>query len=218
MGKYIRVFIAIIVMLVLVVLARNKAAWAANPAAGPNQPSLEQAELSVSPDQDADCDKDKDEKKDKDKCKDKDDDDDDGDDHNDAEDDDGEEDDEDDDNGSVQPPDDDIEVCKRGTYSVGGEVTLEVKKLRNRDCLTAHLEDPDSLSPPPNSTIVSNILVLQLPAGGAKIKICFAVPPGKQVKISSFVDGSWRSVSTRVKKGIACAEVSRSGAYTLVTK
>ena len=61
-------------------------------------------------------------------------------------------------------------------------------------------------------TIVSDALLLELPASGGKVKICFAVPPGRQVKVYS----SGQGLKTTVKNGVACAEVSSSGTYTLV--
>ena len=253
MGKYIRIFIAIIAVLSLVILAKNKAAWAADPAAGTNQSALAQAEQSVSPDrddgcdkdkdkdkckdkddnggEDDDCDKDNDKKEDKDKCKDKDDDD--GDD-DDEDDDDG--DDDEDDDGTVKPPDDDIKICKRGEYSVGGVATLEVKNLRDRererdrdrererdrdrDCFKAHTEDADTVSGIPSSagTVLSDVVVLQSFGEGSNVKICFAVPPGKQVKIYFSGQDSWRALRTTLRNGIACAQVPRSGSFTLVGK
>lgn len=217
MGKYIRIFTAIIVVLALVLLAKNKAAWAADPAAGSNQSPLAQAEQSVSPGRDDDCDKDKDKNKDKDKDKDKccgkdkdkcDDDDD------------------DDDDGTVKPPDDDIKICERGDYSVGGVATLDVKKLRDReedrkrdrDCFKAHTESADTVSGIPGSagTVLSAVVVLQSFGEGSHAKICFAVPPDKQVKIYFSGQGGWKALKTPVKQGVACAQVPRSGSYTLV--
>lgn len=190
MGKYIRVFIAIIVMLGLAILAKSNAAWAANAGAGENQTSLAQAELSMSLDRDDDCDKNKD--KDKDKC-------------------------DDDDGGSVKPPDDNIDDCEHDDLSVGGVATLQIKRLRDRDCLRAHIESSSSLSGTPSGagTVLSDLLVLEVPARGAKVKICFAVPLGKQVKIYSS-QGSGRFLKTTVRNDVACAQVSNSGSYTLV--
>ena len=184
MGKYIRILTAIVLVLGLAIVARNKAAWAASLASGTDQSALAQAEQSVSLGKDDDCKKDK--NKNKNKC-----------------------------DGTVKPPDDDIDVCKRGNYSVGGAATLDVKKLKDRDCLRAHtrLANP-AVDQIPNGagTIVSDALLLELPASGGKVKICFAVPPGKQVKIYS----SGQGLKTTVRNGIACAEVSSSGTYTLV--
>ena len=183
MGKQFRIFIAIIVVLGLAIVARNKAAWAASVGAQADQSVQAQDEQSVTLDKDDDCKKDK--NKNKNKC-----------------------------DGTVKAPDDDIDVCKRGNYSVGGTATLDVKKLRDRDCLRAHTQLPDPVvNQIPNSagTILSDVLLLELPASGGKVKICFAVPPGRQVKIYS----SGQGLKTTVKKGIACAEVSSSGAYTL---
>jgi hypothetical protein len=194
MGKYIRIFIVIIMVLGLAIMAESKAAWAANPTAGADPSSLEQADQSVSPDGDNgddDCEKDKNKKKDKDKDKCKDDD------------------------GTVRPPDDDIEDCERDDLSVGGIATLQIKRLRDRDCLRAHTESSSSLSGSLSGTALSDVLVLELPTRGAKVKICFAVPPGNQVKIYSSSQGSWRALKTTIKNGVACAQVSNSGSYTL---
>ena len=188
MEKYIRIFIAIVVVVCLVLLAKSQAAWAANPTDDTDQSSLAQLGPSVSLDKHDPCDKDK--GKDKKKCE----------------------------GGSVLPPDDDIKVCQRGDYSVGGVATLDVKNLRGNGCLMAHTQDSDpSLGqlPAGTSTIVSDVVALTLPAKGGNLKICFAVPPGKQAKIYSSEAGSWTAVKTRVKNGVACAEVKKSGNFGL---
>jgi hypothetical protein len=120
MGKFIRIFIALIVVLGLTVLAKNNAAWAANPGADPNQSSIAQAEQSTSSkeddDDDDDC-KDKDKKKkhddkDKDKC-------------------------DDDDHGTVKPPKDHHKICHDEHKSVGGVVVVHVKKTPHKECVDA---------------------------------------------------------------------------------
>jgi hypothetical protein len=190
MGKYIRVLIAILVVLSIVLLARDQVAKA--------QPDTslhakDQGSVLLHRDE---CGKDKDKKdRDKDKCKDK-----------------------DGPHGSVLPPDDDIEVCQRGSYSVGGVATLDIKNLRGEGCLTAHTSSPTDVTPLPvaSGTALSDVIALTLPTRGAILKICFAVPPGEQARIYSSSSGSWRAVRTQVKNGIACAEVKNSGNYTLV--
>lgn len=203
MGKYTRVFIAILMVLGIVILARNKIAWAANPEAKISSSVQAQLQPSAPLRGDDDCDKDnnkdkdKCKDKDKDKCKDKD----------------------DDDCGTVQPPPDNIEVCERGDYSVGGVATLDIRNLRGKDCLTAHTRNPDPAVdqlPAGAGTILADVIVLTLPPKEGNVKICFAVPPGEQVKIYSSAGGSWTGLKTKVKDGIACAEVNKSGDYTLV--
>ena len=233
MGKYIRIFIVIITVLGFAILAKSNAAWAASASAEAAQSVLAQDDQSVSQGRDDDCDKDnnknkdkckdkkdkcdndkdkkkneccgKDEDKDKDKCcgKDKD------------------KDKCDDDDGTVKPPDDDDDFCERGDFSVGGVATLQVQNLRDDDddddCVKGRSQSSSTLLGSPSSgNVLSDALVLQLPAG-TKTKICFAVPPGKQVKIYS-AQGSWSALKTNIKNGAACAEVSSTGTYTLVGK
>ncbi len=217
MGKYIRIFIAIIAVLGLAIVAKSQAAWAASAAAEADQSVLAQDDQSVSQDKDDDCDKDN--NKNKDKCKDKKDkcDNDKDKKKNECCGKDKDKDKCDDDDGTVKPPDDDDDFCERGDFSVGGVATLQIERLQERDCLRAHTESSSSLSGSPSGagTVLSDVLVLELPAG-TKVKICFAVPPGKQVKIYSSSQGSWRSLRTTVRNGVACAQVSNSGSYTLV--
>ena len=180
----------------LVIIARSNAAWAASVGAQADQSVQAQDEQSVTLDKDDDCEKDKNNNKDKCCGKDKD---------------------KKKCDGTVKPPDDDIDVCKRGDYSVGGAATLDVKKLGDHDCLRAHTELPDpavNQIPDGAGTILSDALFLELPASGGTVRICFAVPPGRQAKIYS----SGRALKTTVRNGIACAEVSQSGAYTLAGK
>lgn len=209
MGKTIRIFIAIIAVLSLLLLAQNKAAQAGTAASGEDQTAL-----AASPSNGDDCSDDQKNAKEKDKCKDKDD-------KDDQEDDEGEDDDEDDDGGTVQPPDDDIEVCERGDYSVGGAATLDVKNVKDRneknDCFNAHSESSSGVSGLPDNAgpVLSDLIVLTSFGQGSNVKICFAVPPGKKVKIYFSAQNSWRPLGTQVKNGMACAEVPRSGSYVL---
>lgn len=214
MGKYIRVCVVIIILLGLFMVLKDQPASAANPVDQTHQVSAAQAQSSPALGKDYHCDDDEDEDKekgkdkyqdkdnwtgkdkDKDKCKDK-----------------------DDEGGTVVPPDDDIEVCKRGDYSVGGVATLDVRNLRGHYCLTARARDVDPVLdqlPEGAGTILTDVIVLKLPAKGSNVRICFAVPPGEQVTIYSFTQGVWTALRTTVKNGIACAVAGRSGNYTLV--
>ena len=207
MRKYTRVCIAIAVLLSILLLAKNKVAWAANPTTQNNQLTLIQGKESASPDGDDDCskgnnkNKDKCKDKDKDKCKDK---------HHDC--------------GTVKPPDDDVDICEQGGYSVGGVAVVDVKNLKDRnrkdDCFHAHSESSDNLSglPRNTSTVLSNLMVLTSVGQGSNIKICFAALPGKEVKIYFSGHDSWKPVGTQVKNGIACAHVPGSGSFVLVGK
>ena len=209
MGKYFRVFIVVIAVMGFALVARSQAAWSASVAAGADQSVLAQDEQSVSQDKD-NCDKNKDKDKccgndkdkDKNKCcgndKDKK---------------------KCDDDGTVKPPDDDDDFCERGDFSVGGVATLQVQSLRDDDddddCVRGRAQSSTTLlGSPSTGNVLSDALVLQLPEG-TKVKICFAAPPGKKVKIYS-AQGSWKALKTGIKNGIACAEVPNSGSYTLV--
>jgi hypothetical protein len=208
MGKYIRVFIAIMMLLGLVLLGRNKAAWAANPETKAGSSVEAQSQPSAPLHSDDDCDKDnnrdkdKCKEKDKDKCKDKD--------HDDC--------------GSVRPPDNDIDVCEQGNYSVGGVAVLDVDKLQDRsvkdDCFRAHSEDSRDVNELPKNAgrVLSDLVTLTSVGQGSNIKICFAAIPGKKVKIYFSGTGSWKPVGTQVKNGIACAHVSSSGSFILAGK
>jgi hypothetical protein len=61
------------------------------------------------------------------------------------------------------------------------------------------------------------------PNKGGEAQICFAVPPGKHATIyflNNFgkKDGkpTWSPIATRVKNGVACAEAELTGAYALI--
>lgn len=199
MEKFIRIFIALIVIVGLTAFARNNRAWAASSVAD-TQPSIqERPEESPSLHSDEDCRKQKDKhEKHKDKCKD-----------------------DDDDDGTVQPPPDHVEICERGQVSVGGVATLEVKKLRRGRCVDARTQefDPDEDKLPRNAGApLSDIVVLNSPGHGTNIKICFAAPPGQKVKIYGSSWGYFRPVGTAVKNGLACTTVPNSGSYVLVGK
>lgn len=189
MGKYVRILIAIVVLLSLVLLGRDKLAWAAN--SGPDSAPGQNTKQSISPHKDKHCNKDKDKKNEK--C-------------------------DDDDDGTVKPPKENVEACEKGQYSVGGVVTLQVKSLSKDGCLKANVRPWDPAvdhMPSSAGTVLSNVLSLELAAKQTNARICFAVPPGKQVNIYSSSQGSWKPVKTQVKNGVACANVSTSGNYTL---
>lgn len=204
MRKYIRIFIALMVVLSFVLLAKSQAAGAANPSAG--QASLEQANSSSQLQSDNkdndDCDDDKNDKTAKKDKKDKDDDDD------------------CDNGGTVNPPDDDFDVCEKGEYSVGGVAVLDVKKLQDRskkdDCFHAESKSSANVDLPKNAgPVLSDKIVLTSVGQGSLITICFAAPPGKKVKIYVNENNSWKAVGTQVKNGVACAKVHSSGSYVL---
>jgi len=112
MYKFIRVMIAISLMLGIAILARKNAAWAANPAAESDRSSQDQAGLSISPAKDDDCDKDK--GKDKDKCK----------------------------GTVKPPPGIIIPVTGGGTYSVGGICTMTIEYIATGLSDLLYLEVP----------------------------------------------------------------------------
>src|SRR5687767_3049861 len=98
MGKFIRIFIAIVVVLSFLIWAKSDPAGAANPGSTGEQSLQSGADLSVPADQD-DCQEGNNKDKEKCKCK---------------------------ENGkpkkhcgTVNPPDDDIDVCEKGDYSIG---------------------------------------------------------------------------------------------------
>jgi hypothetical protein len=205
MGKYIRTFIAIIVLLSLVLLAKNKVAWAATPASADNQTSPAQAELSASFDEDDDCkeithkNKDKCKDKHKHKCKDK---------HHDC--------------GTVKPPKDHHKICHEEHKSVGGVVVVDVKKLPDKECVEASTKSPDpsvDKLPPDSGKVVSDVLTLTMSSSETKVSICFAASPlQKKVNILSSSTGSWLAIKTDVNQGMACADVPSAGKFVLVAQ
>lgn len=206
MQKFIRICIAVLVLLAIIFVAKSKVVWAAKPAPQGNQPAVVEGSQIVSPASHDECDghypwdqdKCKDKDKDKDKCKDK---------HHHC--------------GTVQPPDDDVDICDRGGYSVGGVATVDVRNLkdhkRKTDCFNAHLESSENLPGLPQNAgpALSDLLVLTSVGQGSNITICFAAPPGHDVAIYYSGRGSWRPVGTHVSNGLACAHVPGSGSYVL---
>ena len=201
MEKYIRILLAIMLLAGLFFVARNTAAGAATPTGGGDPAS--QAQFASPAADNEDCNphdnrnKDKCKDKNKDKCKKK------------------------DNCGTVQPPDDDFEVCQPGKYSVGGVATLDVNKLQDRsrrpDCFEARAEDSDGVTGLPNNagSVLSDQVVFESVGQGSQIRVCFAAPPGKKVKIYVFEDNRWKAVGTQVRNGIACGNVQSSGSYLL---
>jgi hypothetical protein len=194
-GKYLRPLIAIVVILSLVLIGKSEAALAED--RGGDESSSGSVAHSISAGKDKHC-KDKDRKHDR--CHD----------------------DDDDDDGTVKPPPDEKDFCRIGIDSVGGLVVVVVARLPRRSCVNAATDPNDPVLdqlPPGMGTVVPNVLTLTLPPGRTTVGICFAVPPGKKnPKIYSNSTGAWAPIKTLVKKGVACAEVSNSGKYILVTK
>lgn len=200
MGKIVRTCIAIIMLLSLVLLARNNVAWAATPASQGDQTWGTDAELSAALDRDEDCDKDRNKDKDKCKCK------------------------KGENCGSVKPPVDHLKICEPGLYSIGGVATLDVKKLQDHDkkpdCFYAYVEDPENVKalPKKEGQVLSETVVLTSVGQGSIIRICFAAPPSKKVTIYFSAGGSWKALGTQVKDGMACTQVPGSGSFVLVGK
>jgi hypothetical protein len=203
MGKSIRVFLAIVTVLSVVLLARDPAARAADPADRASSSSAAQAEpsgwLHEDDGKDDPCEKanNRDKDKDKEKCKDED----------------------EDDGGSVKPPKKRIKACQVGSYSVGGSVTLEVKKLKKGHCVMASVQPvfPGFKPEPPEGTrFLSDVLDLKLPKKDSLVEFCFAAPPGTQPQIYIQSRGEWRPAGGSIGGGTICMEVSRSGTFVVI--
>jgi hypothetical protein len=191
MTKYIRILIAIAMILGLVLLAKNQAAWAAQPADDSDDSALAQIGPYAPWQREDPCEREKFRTKHPEKCN----------------------------GGSVRPPHPNIHVCERGEFSVGGVAVVDINNLRNEGCLTANTRSPDAnldRLPSGGGTIVSDVIVMTLPPKGATLKICFAVPPGEDAKIYSSAGGTLNPLKTNVKNGIACANVKNSGNFMLV--
>jgi hypothetical protein len=76
---------------------------------------------------------------------------------------------------------------------------------------------------------LDNNLQYELPSESGEVKVCFAVPPGKEVQIyfydfygPRFKGGQgqpeWAPLETTIEDGIACAPATTSGSYALVGK
>jgi len=210
MGKYIRIFIAIIVMLAIVILARNNAARAANPAAESGRSSQDGAELSISPAKDKDCDKEK--GKDKDKCK----------------------------GTVKPPPGIVIPVTGGGTYSVGGICTMtiayNVSGLSDLLYLEVPVEKSSSVPFPESNGKIhlpgchvlhydqSGQLMNEMGPEDGSWTICFAAQPKKTITIYYYLDNletvapTWIPLKTTIENGIACAPANYSAVYAPASK
>jgi hypothetical protein len=134
-----------------------------------------------------------------------------------------------DDDGTVHPPPESIKVCRTGTFSVGGVSILKVKRLAPHYCLKASLwHEPLGTIPPGAGktladitlfqVIYKNHLVKSLPAKDGHVELCYAVLPGKQVKLYFLEKNVWKPMKTAVKEGLACARVETTGYYALIGK
>ena len=203
MAKMIRILISILVILSFVLVARNESAWAANP----GNDSAPGSERSVSGDTTRRCkDDDKDSSKD---CED---------DRGERDDEDDDDEDDDDGDGTVKPPRRRAKICKLGSASVGGQATIEVKRLGRGGCVIAFMAPYDPKSDPPlpqGAHALSDVLSVKLPKKNALVNICFAAPPGQGATIYTISHHAWTAVGSG-KKGTVCTETSRSGTYILL--
>jgi len=146
--------------------------------------------------------------------------------------------------GTAQPPPTDIDVCDPGIYPLGGISTLRVNLLAEGYCLHAFLWNHAfavGRIPGGAGRVLSEVTFLEIfyrdqftykyeVAGETNsIKVCYAVPLGKQVQIY-FLDfygprfgertgkPAWEPVDTTVENGIACVLAQTSGAYALIGK
>ena len=209
MYKFIRVMIAISLMLGIVILARKNAAWAANPAAESDRSSQDQAGLSISPAKDDDCDKDK--GKDKDKCK----------------------------GTVKPPPGIIIPVTGGGTYSVGGICTMtiayNVSGLSDLLSLEVPVEKSSSVPFPESNGKIqlpgchvlhyqSGQLMTEMSPEAGSWTICFAAQPKKTTTIYYYLDNLetvvpiWIPLETTIENGIACAPANYSAVYAPASK
>lgn len=144
--------------------------------------------------------------------------------------------------GSVKPPPAEVTICKKGTYSVGGQAILMVNRLEPDYCLEASLRNhafaigriPDGAG-----KVLADVTFLRafyqgrfihaVPAADGDIEICYAVPLGVQAQIYFFNfygprfdtrtgQPAWVPLDTTVTGGTACAQAQTSGAYALIGK
>jgi hypothetical protein len=144
--------------------------------------------------------------------------------------------------GSVKPPPRFIKVCADGDFSVGGVAGLQVSELEPGYCLQAFLWNRRfafGRIPEGAGNILAHITFLQifhhgrliqeLPTEDGRVRICYAVPPGKQAQIyfydfhrGRFAKQSgkpaWEPLDTTVENGMACAPAQETGAYALIGK
>lgn len=142
-------------------------------------------------------------------------------------------DDEDDDHhGTVRPPHKLIVIRKSGTYSIGGFCTMTVK-LNAKDVfavvniarpLPRHLpKGVHAVQPGCRVTYFeSKRLIDELTPQMGNAKICFAAIPKKETTIYFYdvyaATPAWTALTTKVEKGIACAEGNASGIYIATFK
>ena len=199
MGKFVRIFIAIVVILSFMIWSRSDPAAAANPGNTSEQSLQSQGDSSLSAKKD-DCDKKENKDKDKCQCSDK-------------------------DKGkkpcgTVKPPKD-KDICKHGDFSVDGVAVLNVKGLENRrrkdddDCFHASKDSSEDVKIPNAGGALSDKIILSSMGEGSAVDICFAALPGKNVKIYYAGTDSWKPLGTQVKNGVACASVPGSGSFVL---
>jgi hypothetical protein len=188
------------VVLSFLVVSQSGAAWAANPDGSTALSSSRSPSVAVSADNDDDCDKD--ERR-----------------NGTAKDDDC---DDDDDNGTVKPPKKRIKACEVGNYSVGGSVTLQVKKIKKGgECVRATTQAtyPGLKPPAPDGTkFLSPVLDLKVPKKDTVVKFCFAATPGKQPQIYVQSKGEWKPAGGSINNGKICMEVSKSGTFVVIGK
>jgi hypothetical protein len=140
-----------------------------------------------------------------------------------------------DDDGTVKPPPDKFKACKRGNYSLGGVSVVRIKSLAPNYCVRASLHGRNHAPaqiPEGAGKILAEVTKLQflyrnrridrLPDQDGHVEICYAVPPGKQVRLyfrqPSGGNPAWRPLDTRVVNGVACARARLSGFYALIGK
>jgi hypothetical protein len=137
-----------------------------------------------------------------------------------------------DDHGTVKPPPKKVKACRRGTYSVGGEAILKVKRLAPHYCVQASLRHRNEVwgnIPAGAGKILADLTLFQviykhhpvksLPASDGHVELCYAVPPGKNAGLY-YLDKHhvWTPLETTFKKGAACARIRTSGYYALIGK
>ena len=138
----------------------------------------------------------------------------------------------------MQPPPPEVLRCEGGISSLAGVSTLSVTDLAPGYCLAAFLRDHGfalGRIPPGAGQFLADItflriyyygkLVSGLSEDDGRVRVCYAVPPGKQAQIY-FLDfygsqsngqSSWEPLTTTVNNhGVACAKAQTTGAYALI--
>lgn len=206
MIKYFRLFIAILMILGLVVLAKSNIAWAAKSSGQSDQSAPQSIGQSDQSDKD-DCDKNPNREKCKDKkkkCNPK-----------------------KENCGSVKPPPKNLIIPVTGEYSIGGFCTLRVEFYGEDHRLNGSIITPLPRPLPEDVHKVELGCLLtyyksderideMLPEAG-KTTICFASSPQKDMQIYFYdyysIDPQWSPLETTVTDGIACAGANKSGVY-----